>query len=592
MDDFISKVREETDIVSVVSSYVPLKHRGGRFWGCCPFHHEKTPSFSVVPDKGFFYCFGCHAGGDVFKFLTMIENVSFFDAVKLQAEKLGIPVPERPLTEEEKKRRQEADEMRHVMELARNFFHNCLTKTSYGKPGLGYWDRRGISENIIEEFSLGFAPDAWDKLSKAFTKRGIKRELLEACGLSMQRKQGDGLYDRFRNRVMIPITDERGRIVGFGGRVLGDGHPKYLNSPETLIFNKRRLLFGLDKSHRDISNSGVAILVEGYMDAISLYAAGIHNVAASLGTAFTLEQGKKLKRYASKICFCYDSDEPGQKATVRALSIAAGLSVRLAVIKVPDGKDPDEFIRKHGADEFRKLVIHAVPAADFRIRYVIEHSELATLEGRVDALGRMMPILKDINNAVERDEYIKSIAKRLKFDEGSVKAELLRHTGEEPEQAEPTRRINHAQRPPSVRVADDKEAHAFRTIVRAASEDPGTLVYLFSVVPLEEFKDPVQHEILSFMQDGRSDYEELSQEANAEYSCAMNEGFAGDDMMKDYEGSIFILKKIHLERLFSEHSRKADDMARIKDEGYQKELNEVQRLQREMQKLQARMDNL
>ena len=248
LDEFVEQVRAQSDILQVVQTYVSLKKKGNRYWGCCPFHGEKTPSFSVVPDKGFFYCFGCHAGGNVFKFLSLIENVTYFEAIKLQAEKLGIPLPQRQRTPQELARDQQKADLRKVNEMARDFFHNCLTLTKLGEPGKAYFAKRSISPETIEEFKLGYAPEAWDKLSTAFVKRGVKEEFLLEAGLAAERKNNQGIYDRFRHRVIIPIADERGRVVGFGGRVLDDSTPKYLNTPETILFNKRRLLFGLDRS--------------------------------------------------------------------------------------------------------------------------------------------------------------------------------------------------------------------------------------------------------------------------------------------------------------------------------------------------------
>ena len=373
MDEFVEQVRSQSDIIQVVQSYVPLKRKGNRYWGCCPFHSEQTPSFSVVPDKGFFYCFGCHAGGNVFKFISLIENVTYFEAIKLQAEKLGIALPERQRTPQEVARDREIADLRKVNEMARDFFHNCLTMTGYGAVGKEYFTHRDISPETIDEFKLGYAPDAWDKLSTAFQKRGVKQEFLLATGLAAERSSGSGLYDRFRNRVIIPISDERGRVVGFGGRVLDDSTPKYLNTPETILFNKRKILFGLDRSHRAIQQAGYAIVVEGYMDAISVFGAGVKNVVASLGTAFTVDHCQKLLRYASDIYFCYDSDEAGQKATIRALSIVRDTGAIVKVIVVPDGKDPDEYIRKHGAEAFQQLVKQALPLVEYRLRYVLKH---------------------------------------------------------------------------------------------------------------------------------------------------------------------------------------------------------------------------
>ena len=262
MDEFVEQVTAQSDLLQTVQSYVPLKRKGNRYWGCCPFHGEKTPSFSVVPDKGFFYCFGCHAGGNVFKFLSLIENITYFEAIKLQAEKLGIPMPQRQKTPQEIARDKEIADLRKVNEMARDFYHNCLTLTRLGEPGKAYFTSRAISAETIAEFKLGFAPQTWDKLSTAFLKRGVKQELLLSDGLAAERQNGGGIYDRFRNRIIIPIADERGRVVGFGGRVLDDSTPKYLNTPETVLFNKRRILFGLDRANRAIKQAGYAIVVE------------------------------------------------------------------------------------------------------------------------------------------------------------------------------------------------------------------------------------------------------------------------------------------------------------------------------------------
>ena len=382
LDEFVERVRAQSDILQVVQTYVSMKKKGNRYWGCCPFHGEKTPSFSVVPDKGFFYCFGCHAGGNVFKFLSLIENVTYFEAIKLQAEKLGIPMPQRQRTPQELARDQQKADLRKVNEMARDFFHNCLTLTKLGEPGKAYFAGRSISPETIDEFKLGYAPEAWDKLSAAFLKRGVKKEFLLEAGLAAERKNGQGVYDRFRHRVIIPIADERGRVVGFGGRVLDDSTPKYLNTPETILFNKRRLLFGLDRSHRAISKAGYAIVVEGYMDAISVFSAGVRNVVASLGTAFTAEHCKLIMRYAPAIYFCYDSDEAGQKATIRALSIVRDSGATVRVIVVPDGKDPDEFIRRRAGFSGIGAKSHAVGGVQIAVCVKAYQSRYAGGQGQ------------------------------------------------------------------------------------------------------------------------------------------------------------------------------------------------------------------
>lgn len=584
MDAFVERVSEQTDILRIVQSYVPLKRRGNRYWGCCPFHQEKTASFSVLPDKGFFYCFGCHAGGNAFKFISLIENISYFDAIKLQAEKLGIPLPERKRSPQEVAREREIQDLRKVNELARDFFHNCLTMTRMGERGKAYFAGRGIRQETIEEFQLGYAPPAWDKLSTAFLKRGIKQEFLLASGLCAERKQGGGLYDRFRGRVIIPIADERGRVVGFGGRVLDDSTPKYLNTPETVLFNKRKLLFGLDRSHRAIQQEGRAIVVEGYMDAISVFDAGVHNVVASLGTAFTPEHAKKLLHYAPEICFCYDSDEAGQKATIRALSIVRDTGARVRVIVVPDGKDPDEFIRKHGADAFRALVEKALPLVEYRLRYVLSHTNYDTLDGKVKALHEMMPVLAGIREAAVRSEYERRLAQTLMLDEGIVRSEL-RHYRPEAEEAvrQPIRK--------AVAKADTALRKAGRLVIRMAWQDAAVIAHLETIVPLEGIRDPAQREILTFLkaaaEEGRPvddmSAATLSDEAAAELSRSLVEDLGGRDETEAYDDSLRVLRKAYLNALYTEHSRKANEYAQNgQHEACLQELNEVNKIKHEM----------
>lgn len=591
MDEFVEQVRSQSDILNVIQSYVPLKRKGNRYWGCCPFHNEKTPSFSVVPDKGFFYCFGCHAGGNVFKFISLIENVTYFEAIKLQAEKLGIPLPERQRTPQEIAREREMADLRKVNEMARDFFHNCLTMTHYGEAGKAYFAGRDISPETIEEFKLGFAPNAWDKLSTAFTKRGVKQDFLLASGLSAERNNGGGLYDRFRNRVIIPIADERGRVVGFGGRVLDDSTPKYLNTPETILFNKRKLLFGLDRSHRAIQQAGYAIVVEGYMDAISVFGAGVKNVVASLGTAFTAEHCQKLLRYAPDIYFCYDSDEAGQKATIRALSIVRDTGAVVRVIVVPDGKDPDEYIRKHGADAFRALVKEALPLVEYRLQYVLKHVNYDTLDGKVRALHEMLPVLAGIKETAVRSEYEKKLAQILLLDEGVVRDELRRYArGAVAEENAPVR----APIRQAVQQQDNAIRRAGRIIVRMVWQDVSLIHHVESVLPLAGIGDPVQREILLFLQDLSSQgqvpddvtaAEKLSEDAAAELSRALVENLGGRAETEAYNDSLKVLRKAYLNMLFVEHSRKADAYMKAGNTAYVDELNEVMKIKDEMDEL-------
>ena len=593
MDEFVEQVTAQSDLLQTVQSYVPLKRKGNRYWGCCPFHGEKTPSFSVVPDKGFFYCFGCHAGGNVFKFLSLIENITYFEAIKLQAEKLGIPMPQRQKTPQEIARDKEIADLRKVNEMARDFYHNCLTLTRLGEPGKAYFASRAISAETIAEFKLGFAPHAWDKLSTAFLKRGVKQELLLSDGLAAERQNGGGIYDRFRNRVIIPIADERGRVVGFGGRVLDDSTPKYLNTPETVLFNKRRILFGLDRANRAIKQAGYAIVVEGYMDAISVFSAGVKNVVASLGTAFTAEHCKLLLRYAPAIYFCYDSDDAGQKATIRALSIVQGTGATVRVIVVPDGKDPDEYIRKHGAEAFQQLVKKALPLVEYRLQYVLKNFDHDSLEGKVKALHAMLPVLTGIREPAVLGEYIKRLSQALLLDEGIVRDEFRRF-GHQPlpedSGAVPREPIRQA-----VRRTDTALQRAGRIVIRLAFQDAGILAHFATMVPLEDVSDESQREILLALQElaaqgkNSNDTEmanKLSETAMAELSRAMVEDLGVLSETEAYSNAVRVLRKAYLNMRYVEHSQRAAELARQGDTAYVAELNQAQKIKSEMEELQ------
>ena len=590
MDDFVAQVQAASDILSVVASYVPLKRKGNRYWGCCPFHRENTPSFSVVPSEGFFYCFGCHAGGNVFKFLSLMENVSYFEAIKLQAEKLNIPLPQEEKSKGEIAREQKVADMHKVLAMARDFFHSCLVNTPYGAPGLAYFAGREISRETIEAFSLGFAPDAFQKLHRAFLRRGVAETLLVECGLAASRRGGE-VYDRFRHRVMIPIADERGRVVGFGGRILGEAQPnqpKYLNSPETLVFNKRRLLFGLDRSRRAIKAAGYAILVEGYMDAISLFGAGVENVAASLGTAFTVEQCRLLLRYAPEIYFCYDSDEAGQKATVRALSVLRETGAKARVLIVPEGKDPDEFVRRNGGEAFQALAKSALPLAEYQIRYALRYNEVRTMEGKARALAAILPVLRECS-AVERSGYVSRLTRTLGVEEGIIWQELRQYRGDSAEALRPMR----APIRKLARQVDNAVRRAGRIVVRQAWEDPGVLAHLSAMIPLEEFPYPLHGVILRYLKEraergGASDdaaaLAGLDEAAADELSRALVEDTGGEDAMTLYDDCLRVLRRAYLTPLYEEHRLRADTLEK-EGQDFWKELAESQRIKKEMDDL-------
>ena len=420
--DFLQKVRDNTNILDVVGSYVPLKKKGTRYWACCPFHQEKTPSFSVSPEDGLYYCFGCHAGGDVFSFVEKMENLSFTEAVERLAEAAHLELPQAEVSPEEKRRKQFNDELYHAMELAVVYFHNCLRRTNMGKPGLAYFKRRHLTDETIDRFKLGFAPDSWHKLYGDFrTIKHISDTVLVTSGL-VGHKNGR-YYDTFRNRCMFPILNLKGKPVAFGGRVMDDSKPKYLNSPETPIFNKRQLLFALYQALPEIRRTRQVIMVEGYMDAISLHAHGVTNAVASLGTAFTIEQARLLKRYADEVVFSYDMDAAGQNATRRALEIAGTTGLKMRVLHLSEGKDPDEFVNKYGGEAYKEAVAQAIPALDYLFNSLLETHDRTSLEGQHLILNDMFTVLSARGDSFEFNTYIQKMARALKVDEGLVRNE-------------------------------------------------------------------------------------------------------------------------------------------------------------------------
>lgn len=575
MDEFVARVKDSTDILKVISSYVPLKKSGNNYFGCCPFHKENTPSFSVAADKGFFYCFGCHAGGDVFKFLSLIENITYFEAIKKEAERLHIEAPKRERTAAEIARDEKISEMYEANELAKRFFHSALINTAYGKAGREYLLSRGITDEIVETFQFGFAPNAWDKLTAAFTARGVKEDVLLAAGLASKSKDQKRIFDRFRGRVMIPINDIKGKVVAFGGRALGDEQPKYLNTSETLVFKKGEMLFNLDKAHLDIRQKEYAIIVEGYMDAISLYALGVTNVAASLGTAFTANQAKLLMRYAKKFYFCYDSDEAGQNATIRALAIAANLGAEIFVISIPDGKDPDEFIRKHGKDAFDELIKNALTLFDFRLQYVLKRRNYHTLNGKIQALQEMLPVLLGVKNEVLKLEYQKKLARVLMLDEGVIASEL-KNAKITPALENSSAVARKAQT--KVESALDK---AGRIIIKEAVEDESTIDYIREVLSLELVENEDQREIFKMLFENGGDYsiESLSDSAIEEFSRAIVENYEGE-ITDAYIDALKTFEKQDLKIKLEEKSREIET-AIANGESYAVLLEELQNIKKE-----------
>ena len=598
LDEFVERVNERTDIYSVVSRYVQLTQKSGRFWGRCPFHNEKTASFCITPEKGFFYCFGCGAGGNAFKFLSLIENISYFEAVKLQAQRLGIELPAHKLSAEEAKRRNEEKTLLKVNESAQDFYHECLIKTARGEIGRKYLAARGITAETIETFKLGYAPDEWENLFGKLTRQGFTAKQLEDSGLVAKRKNSSGCYDRFRARVMIPISDVFGHVVGFGGRILNTADettPKYLNTPETALFNKGRLLFGLDKSNRAINSAGAAVVVEGYMDAISLFSAGVKNVVATLGTAFTAEHAKLILRYARKIIFCYDSDEAGQRATIRALPIVQAAGAEVFVVKVPDGKDPDEFIRKHGKAAFEELLKNAATLIDYRMDYVLAHAELSTIRGKIRALQEILPVVVKVETLAERNAYCKKISDALFLDEKTINDELRKFARSEQSKRNEPRNLSAVKKS---RPAIDEEP-AFReaceAVLRMAWHESDTLEYVLALVPPKMFS-PLNQEIIDWLRncansgktpDQISATRELSDEANVQLSRILASG-ANDPRSTELEifnDSVRTLRRFVLKKEYDKLLKQVKEYNSGDAENYEKLFQRSLKIKAELDRL-------
>ncbi len=577
-DDFIDKLRAQADIVSIVSEYVPLNKKGRNYWGCCPFHQEKTPSFSVAPDKGFFYCFGCQAGGDVFRFLMRVENIGFGDAVKLLAQKLNIPVPEKERTEAEKLREREREELLRANMLARDFFHAYLIKSPLGAAALSYLEERGLTVEVIKDLKLGFAPEAWNMLSTALQKRGVASDTLVKAGLAVPRSQ-EGVYDRFRNRIMFPIEDIRERVIGFGGRVMDTSQPKYLNSPETILFNKRTVLYNIPRAYRAIKEAGHAVVVEGYMDAIALATNGVPNVVASLGTAFTPEQSRLLLHYAPEIIFAYDSDAAGQNATMRALSIVRSSGAVVKVASFPDGKDPDEFVRKHGAEAVRNRITAATGLLDFQMSRVLGESDYSDLAGKVSVINRAVPYLAMSGSAVEVDAHIARLAEKLGIDENSIRSELKRERGQK-EAGRPT--IVHVRR-----SADSKEIVAEEYVLRQTLEQPDRFAdikksltpELFQSGPRRNLAEAIWQSYASGKVPRAENLVQILEESAVKLlSRLMLNGESGPDVSQALDDCIRIMLLARLNEQYEAHRMQADEMLRKGDLQYVQELTNAQRI--------------
>ena len=415
-DETVSAIRDRSDIVEVISSYLPLRRSGANYLGLCPFHQEKSPSFNVNAPRQIFHCFGCGTGGNVFTFLMRMEGLTFPEAVKRLGEKVGITVEETPVTPADRQRRDQRERLLRINEAAGAFYHRLLLEDAAGAPGRRYLRQRGYEADVVRAFRLGFAPDQWEALAGHLTTQGFTAEELRAAGLVREGREGRGDRDLFHNRLLFPILDPEGRVVAFGGRVLDDGTPKYLNSPETLVYQKGRTLYGLYQGRDAIRHSRTVLVVEGYFDLLALHRAGIANAVAACGTALTADHARLLKRYAEQVLLVFDADKAGRQATFRAMDALLPEGLTVKAVSLAAGEDPDSFLASQGVEALQSRLAAARPALELFLDEQLQlHGD--GIEGRARAAEEVLARIRRLPSDLERDLYLKQLAARTGLDQ-------------------------------------------------------------------------------------------------------------------------------------------------------------------------------
>jgi DNA primase len=490
--ELLDQIRDANDVVDVISEYVPLKKRGKNFVGLCPFHSEKQPSFTVTPDKQIFYCFGCGEGGNVISFLMKHEKLSFPEAVKVLAKRASIPLPEKSF---DAKRAKQLDRLYYANDTANEYFHKNLYREKPGKRARQYLKKRGFDSDIQELFSLGFAPMEWEGLISFARTKAIEPETLNQAGLAAPRTETSGYYDRFRNRITFPVFNLSGKIVGFGGRVLDDkDEPKYLNSPETPIYQKGKILYGLSLAKDEIRQKGSAILVEGNVDVISLYQAGIKNVVSPCGTAFTQNQAHLLARYAEKVFLFFDADSAGQSATFRSVDLLFSEGLEVFVVSLEQGEDPDSYVQKFGAEAVREQVRKAKPFLDFKYESLGKDFSELSMKEQEKVLLDLAETAGKIADEIRRNLFIKKIAQTFEIDEKPVQRLVDR------KRSSAVSRPPSAEVKPSTKVSTSREEEIERGLLRILMEDRKLLKLTTGKLGPDDFSNSEHKEIFQLIQ--------------------------------------------------------------------------------------------
>ncbi|HBW37842.1 DNA primase [Desulfosporosinus sp. BICA1-9] len=476
-EEIIEEVRLRTDIIEVISEYVSLQRKGNNYWGICPFHSEKTPSFSVSAEKQMFYCFGCNSGGNAFSFVMKKENWSFVESVQNFASRYGVALPEKSLSPQEREENRLRRRWEEIHEWATSYYQDILVRLPEGEPGRVYFAKREVDLDTINRFRLGYAPERWDGLITYMQERGVQPHELVGAGLALEKVTSGKVsryYDRFRNRVLFSILDRRYHTIAFGGRVLDDSLPKYLNSPESTFYNKGHHLYGMHRAHQGIREEGYALLVEGYMDVIALQNAGFPNAVASLGTALTRNQATLLKRYAQRVVLLYDSDEAGVQAALRGGEILCDVGIRVDVLTLSGAKDPDEFLKSYGLEEFKRSLSRALTYVEFKYRTFVQNKLPQTIPEKAEIVMKLAPDILRVNSPVEREGYERFLSLELGLTLEAVQREIV---SQEPKKAKKEREHEYSQQK-QVSSGKNRDNIKGTIIGKGNIEQPQPTVYL------------------------------------------------------------------------------------------------------------------
>lgn len=570
-EETVEEVRMRNDIVDVISGYVKLQKKGSNYFGLCPFHNEKSPSFSVSPSKQMYYCFGCGAGGNVITFVMEYENYTFPEALKMLADRAGVKLPEVEYSKEERARADLRSTLLEINKLAANYFYYQLNQPQ-GKVGYDYLRKRGLTDETLKHFGLGFSNKTSNDLYQYLRSKGYKDDILKETGLVTLDERGT--YDKFWNRVMFPILDVNSRVIGFGGRVMGDGEPKYLNSPETKVFDKSRNLYGMNFART--SREKYILICEGYMDVIAMHQAGFTNAVASLGTAFTTQHATLLKRYTDKVVLTYDSDGAGVKAALRAIPILKNVGISIKVLNMQPYKDPDEFIKNLGADAFRERIEQAKNSFLFEIDVMKREYQLSDPEQKTQFYNGVARKLLEFSEALERDNYTQAVAQEHFIPYEDLRRLVNRlgnQLGTGAAAAKPEREEYRQQRDARKKEKEDGIRKSQRLLLTWLIEQPELFGKIEGIVSADDFVEPLYHQVATMVFEGHAagnlspagilnhfiNDEEQYKEVAGLFNASLQESLNNDEQKKAFAETVMRVRKNSLDQA----SRNATDIGEL-----------------------------